>query len=117
MKKSHKQKGVLTIVFTENEISKMIDKPFRYSMVENDEKLLKLLNRFLYTIGVDTDCKIEIEHGLIARNRFNEIDNSCRIVCRERSDDLWVKSKYASHEAKSFIHPKRLGDTLKRLMS
>ena len=117
MKKSHNRKGVIPIVFTENEISKMINRPFKYSMVENDENLLKLLNRFLYTIGVDTDCKIEIERDIITRNRFNEIDNSCRIVCKERSDELWVKSKHASLEAKILTNDRYLGNTLKRLMN
>ena len=63
---------------------------------ENRDEFLDIL----YSIGMNTKQPIERQENLHHRNRFNELVVCDRYVGNERIDPDWVKSGYASQEAK-----------------
>lgn len=115
IKLEDRMKCVIPIVYTEKEISKMIGRNFKYEMIENNENAKCKLNDFLFCIGYDTTYKIELECGMLSRNRFKEIDDSCRIVGKERRDKEWMSSNHCSFETKIYTKDVHLNSMLNRM--
>jgi len=59
------------------------------------------LNAILFELGCDVTKPIEVQEGLIHRNRMNKVVQCRRYACFERIDKDWLYSGYASHEAKN----------------
>lgn len=56
-------------------------------------------NKFLYSLGMDTERPVLRQDALQHRNRFNEVVVCSRWVGEERLDEAWLYSGYASREA------------------
>lgn len=57
------------------------------------------LKEYLFELGCDINKLIEIQEGLIHRNRMNKVVQCRRYACFERQDKDWLYSGYASREA------------------
>lgn len=57
------------------------------------------LKKYLFEFGCDVDKPIEIQEGLIHRNRMNKVVQCRRYACYERQDPEWLRSGWASREA------------------
>lgn len=55
----------------------------------------------LHNMGLDTNKPFELQEGLTHRNRLNAVVTCDRWVGNERTDPEWVKSGYASREARN----------------
>lgn len=69
----------------------------------------------LYSIGMNTKQPVERQENLHHRNRFNELVVCDRYVGNERTDPEWIKSGYASQEAKDKATGSKLLADLYRL--
>lgn len=60
----------------------------------------KEFNEMLYELGFDTNSSVELQEDLTHRNSFNAVITCARWVGAERIDARWLRSGYASQEAK-----------------
>jgi hypothetical protein len=56
-------------------------------------------NKILFSLGVDTSQRVEVQDNLQHRNRLNQVVICRRYVGQERLDTEWLTSGYASREA------------------
>jgi hypothetical protein len=70
-----------------------------YTYKWGDENL-ELFNDILYQFGMDTTSFIERQESVTHRTRLNRLVTADRWVGNERIDEEWIKSSYASREAK-----------------
>jgi hypothetical protein len=56
-------------------------------------------NKILFSLGVDTSQRVEVQDNLQHRNRLNQVVICRRYVGQERLDAEWLTSGYASREA------------------
>lgn len=64
-------------------------------------KVKEALHKLFWNLGCELPNKPDIIEGVVTMNRFNEEDSSIRINCFERVDELWVKTRFASHQVKT----------------
>ena len=85
---------VALCIVSESEIVKVM--PNYSSEFENDTIAF---NKFLHSLGMDTEKPVLRQDGLQHRNRLNEVVVCSRWVGEERLDEAWLYSGYASREA------------------
>lgn len=88
---------IAVIIISESEISKVIS-DWHYQYPDKHPEDFKKL---LWGLGINTNLCVERQDGFYHRNRFNEIVLCSRWVGYERLDDDWIKSGYASRDAKN----------------
>lgn len=101
---------VALCIVSESEIARVIPE-YSYDM-PNDNPVL--FNLILFQLGIDTTKRIEIQTGLMHRNRLNEVVLCSRFVGEERQDVEWLNSGYASQHAKDKASGSRLLEDLYR---
>lgn len=87
---------IATVIVSESEIKAVhpsFNDKFEHS---NPEEFRKIM----YSLGMDTSYPIIRQEGLKHRNRLNQVVKCTRWLGEERLDDEWIKSGYASVEAK-----------------
>lgn len=60
---------------------------------------LQILKDALWELGLDTNQSFELQSATQHRNRMNQIVTCARWLGKERSDDEWLKSGFASKAA------------------
>lgn len=98
------------LIISESEIAKVIT-DWNYQYPENHQETFKNL---LWGLGINVNMPVEKQEGFCHRNRFNEVVLCNRWVGYERLDEDWIKSGYASREAKNESSQSRI---LKDLLS
>lgn len=88
---------IAVVIISESEISKVISN-WHYQYPDNNPEDFKTL---LWGLGINVNMPIERQDGFCHRNRFNEVVICTRWVGYERLDKDWIKSGYASREAKN----------------
>lgn len=71
-------------------------------------------NNMLFGLGVDVKLIIEVQEGLTHRNGFGNVITCTRWVGSERTDPIWIRSGYASQEAKDKALGSRMLEDLYR---
>lgn len=87
------------IVFTEQEIRKVVPDFCEEFLTTHKSDVAALF----WNLGMD--CRnhgIEVQHNLVTRNRFGEIDETTRYVSIERTDTAWKLSPNSSHESRIY---------------
>jgi hypothetical protein len=75
----------------------------------------ELFNDILYQFGMDTTSFIERQESVTHRSRLNRLVTADRWVGNERIDDDWIKSSYASREARDKASGSKLLNDIYRM--
>lgn len=87
--------------YTLNELQRITPSLRKEHFFSECPNVKKALHKLFWNLGCVLPDKPDIVEGVITRNRFGCIDDSLRINCWERQDEIWVKTKFASHQAKT----------------
>ena len=77
----------------------------------------KALHKLFWNLGCVLPDKPDIVEGVVTKNRFNEEDDSIRITAYERTDADWLKTRFASHQAKTATDDVEMMKELDRSMN
>ena len=88
-------------VYTLNELQTLVPSLRKEHLLSKDENIKKHIIKMFWHLGCDA-TDIEIQEGVLCRNRFGNVDDSTRVIVNERLDLAWVESKYASEFAKLY---------------
>ena len=87
-------------VYTLNELQTLVPSLRKEHLTSKDENIKKHIIKMFWHLGCDATEDIEIQEGVVCRNRFNAIDDSARVIVNERLDEVYLRSKWASNAAK-----------------
>ena len=87
-------------IFTLNELKKIVPSIMIEHFKSDNPKVKEALNKLFFNLGCTLPNKVEIDEGLLTKNKFGEDDNSPRITVNERVDENWVKTRFASHRVR-----------------
>ena len=87
--------------YTLNELQRITPNLRKEHFFSECHKVKKALRDLFWNLGCTLPDKPDIVEGVISRNRFNELDDSMRINVIERSDLVWLRTRFASHQAKT----------------
>ena len=107
----------VSCIFTLNELKKIVPSLEIEHFKSDNPKVREALNKLFFNLGCTLPDKIEIDEGLLTLNKFGEDDNSPRISCFERQDSIWLKTRFASHQAKTLTDDVELMRELDRSMN
>ena len=86
--------------YTLNELQRITPSLRKEHFFSECPKVKKALRDLFWNLGCTLPDKPDIVDGVISRNRFDEEDCSIRINCWERQDELWIKTRFASHQVR-----------------
>lgn len=86
---------VADIIISESEIAKVMPE-YSYQLEEKEPEKFK---KIMYSLGMDVNQIYIRQDAIQHRNRFNEVVVCSRWVGRERIDNDWLTSGYASKQA------------------
>ena len=86
---------VADIIISESEIAKVMPE-YSYELEEKEPEKFK---EIMYSLGMDMNQIYIRQDAIQHRNRFNEVVVCSRWVGRERIDNDWLTSGYASKQA------------------
>ena len=87
-------------VYTLNELQTLVPSLRKEHLLSKDENIKKHIIKMFWHLGCDATEGIEIQEGVVCRNRFNQVDDSARVIVNERLDEVYLRSKWASNAAK-----------------
>ena len=90
----------VSCIFTLNELKKIVPSITIEHFKSDNPKVKEALNKLFFNLGCTLPDKIEIDEGLVTLNRFGCIDDSPRITVFERTDEVYMRSKWASNAVK-----------------
>lgn len=111
MKKTKPNLIAAVLVVSESEL--VLAYPEYSSQLEYNN--LNQLNKLLWELGLDSTKPYNRQDGLQHRNRLNQVVTCSRYVGHERLDEEWIKSGYASTEAKDKITGSRILEDIYRV--
>ena len=103
--------------YTLNELQRITPNLRKEHFFSECPKVKKALRDLFWNLGCTLPDKPDIVEGVISRNRFNELDDSIRINVVERSDLVWLKTRFASHQAKTLTDDVEMMRELDRSMN
>ena len=103
--------------YTLNELQRITPNLRKEHFFSECPKVKKALRDLFWNLGCTLPDKPDIVEGVISRNRFNEEDCSIRINCWERQDELWIKTRFASHQVKTVTDDVEMMKELDRSMN
>ena len=103
--------------YTLNELQRITPSLRKEHFFSECPNVKKALHKLFWNLGCVLPDKPDIVEGVITRNRLNEEDSSIRINCWERQDEIWVKTKFASHQAKTATDDVEMMKELDRAMN
>lgn len=87
--------------YTLNELQRITPHLTKEHLTSELPHIKAILKDLFWRLGSCIEDGIEIQEGVTSLNKFNEVDNSLRIIVSERVDYDWISTKYASDWAKS----------------
>jgi len=90
----------VSCIFTLNELKKIVPSITIEHFKSDNPKVKEALKKLFWNIGCTLPDKVEIDEGLLTINRFGCLDDSPRITVFERVDEIYLRSKWASHKVK-----------------
>ena len=103
--------------YTLNELQRITPNLRKEHFFSECPKVKKALRDLFWNLGCTLPDKPDIVEGVVTRNRFNCIDDSIRINVVERSDLVWLKTRFASHQAKTLTDDVEMMRELDRSMN
>lgn len=91
----------VSCIFTLNELKKIVPSLEIEHFKSDNPKVKEALKKLFWNLGCTLPDKPDIVEGVVTKNRFFEEDDSVRITCFERDDELWIKTRFASHQVKT----------------
>ena len=86
--------------YTLNELQRITPSLRKEHFFSECPKVKKALRDLFWNIGCTLPDKPDIVDGVVTKNRFDELDDSIRINVVERSDLVWLKTRFASHQVR-----------------
>ena len=86
--------------YTLNELQRITPNLRKEHFFSECPKVKKALRDLFWNLGCTLPDKPDIVEGVVTKNRFGCIDDSIRINCEERQDELWLKTRFASHQVR-----------------
>lgn len=87
--------------YTLNELQRITPHLKKEHFLSTDIKVKEALKKLFWNLGCIVPEKIELVEGVTTLNRFGCIDDSLRVNVFERTDELWLRTRFASHQAKT----------------
>ena len=103
--------------YTLNELQRITPSLRKEHFFSECPKVKKALHTLFWNLGCELPDKPDIVDGVVTKNRFDELDDSIRINVVERSDLVWLKTRFASHQAKTLTDDVELMRELDRSMN
>lgn len=91
----------VSVTYTLSELQRITPNLRKEHFYSECPKVKEALNKLFWNLGCTLPDKPDIVEGVVTKNRFNEEDASVRITCFERDDELWIKTRFASHQVKT----------------
>ena len=86
--------------YTLNELQRITPSLRKEHFFSECPKVKKALRDLFWNLGCTLPDKPDIVEGVVTKNRFNEEDSSIRINVFERTDLVWLKTRFASHQVR-----------------
>ena len=86
--------------YTLNELQRITPNLRKEHFFSECPKVKKALRDLFWNLGCELPSKPDIVEGVVTKNRFGCIDDSIRINCFERQDEIYLRSKWASNAVK-----------------
>ena len=86
--------------YTLNELQRITPSLRKEHFFSECPKVKKALRDLFWNLGCELPDKPDIVEGVTTKNRFGCIDDSIRINVVERSDLVWLKTRFASHQVR-----------------
>ena len=86
--------------YTLNEFQRITPNLRKEHFFSECPKVKKALRDLFWNLGCTMPDKPDIVEGVVTKNRFGCIDDSIRINVVERSDLVWLKTRFASHQVR-----------------
>ena len=86
--------------YTLNELQRITPNLRKEHFFSECPKVKKALRDLFWNLGCTLPDKPDIVEGVTTKNRFGCIDDSIRINVVERTDLVWLRTRFASHQAK-----------------
>ena len=90
----------VSCTFTLNELQRITPNLRKEHFFSECPKVKEALRTLFWRLGCTIEDKWDVTEGVVSRNRLNELDDSMRITVYERLDEPYLRSKYASHQAR-----------------
>ena len=90
--------------YTLNELQRITPSLRKEHFFSECPKVKKALRDLFWNLGCTLPDKPDIVEGVVTKNRFGCIDDSIRINCEERQDELWLKTRFASHQVRCLTY-------------
>ena len=103
--------------YTLNELQRITPNLRKEHFFSECPKVKKALRDLFWNLGCTLPDKPDIVEGVTTKNRFDEEDCSIRINCWERQDELWIKTRFASHRVKTVTDDVEMMKELDRSMN
>ena len=103
--------------YTLNELQRITPNLRKEHFFSECPKVKKALRDLFWNLGCTLPDKPDIVEGVTTKNRFGCIDDSIRINVVERSDLVWLKTRFASHQAKTLTDDVEMMRELDRSMN
>lgn len=89
-------------VFTLNELQKLVPSFKKEAVTSENASVKEAVFKLFHRLGCDCTSGIEVQEGCTSKNRFGDLDESCRFIVAERTDQAWLSSGLASTAAKQY---------------
>ena len=103
--------------YTLNELQQITPNLRKEHFFSECPKVKKALRDLFWNLGCVLPDKPDIVEGVVTKNRFGCIDDSIRINVVERTDFVWLKTRFASHQAKTLTDDVEMMRELDRSMN
>lgn len=107
----------VSCTFTLNELQRITPNLRKEHFFSECPKVKKALRDLFWNLGCTLPDKPDIVEGVTTMNRFGCIDDSIRITVHERVDLAWLRTKFASHQAKTLTDDVEMMRELDRSMN
>lgn len=86
--------------YTLNELQRITPSLRKEHFFSECPNVKKALHTLFWNLGCVLPNEPDIVEGVVTKNRFGCIDDSIRITVHERTDSVWLSTKFASHQAR-----------------
>ena len=86
--------------YTLNELQRITPNLRKEHFFSECPKVKEALRDLFWNLGCVIPDKPDIVEGVVTKNRFGCIDDSIRINVIERTDLIWLRTKFASHQVR-----------------
>ena len=86
--------------YTLNELQRITPNLRKEHFFSECPKVKEALYKLFWNLGCELPDKPDIVDGVVTKNRFGCVDDSSRITVFERTDFIWLRTRFASHQVR-----------------